>query len=85
MIDLDWIISKIRENDYIFSQHADEERMNDNLMIFEIEESILHGSILESYPKDKRGSSCLVVGFTKSGKPLHTLLHRLNTLKDRSL
>jgi len=54
-------------------------------MIFEIEESILHGSILESYPKDKRGSSCLVVGFTKSGKPLHTLLHRLNTLKDRSL
>ena len=47
--------------------------MNDNLMISEIEESIFDGSILESYPDDKRGASCLVVGFTKDGKPIHVV------------
>ncbi len=65
MIKLDWIISKVEDSDYIFSQHADKERMNDNLMIFEVEDSIFNSIILESYPEDKRGSSCLVVGFTK--------------------
>ena len=73
MINLEWIVSKVTTDDYILSQHADEERMNDNLMISEIEESIMGGSILESYPEDKRGSSCLIVGFTKQGKPIHTV------------
>jgi len=71
MLDISWIISKIKDNSYVLSEHADNERMNDNLMISEIEESITNGSVLESYPDDKRGSSCLVVGFTKEGKPLH--------------
>ncbi|MCH9740358.1 MAG: DUF4258 domain-containing protein [Epsilonproteobacteria bacterium] len=73
MIDLEWIVSKVEADDYIFSRHADEERMNDSLMISEVEESMFNGSILESYPEDKRGSSCLVVGFTKQGKPIHTV------------
>ena len=73
MIELDWIVSQIEKDDYIFSQHADKERMNDNLMIYEVEESIISGTILESYPNDKRGSSCLVVGFTKQGKPIHSV------------
>lgn len=45
--------------------------MNDNLMIFEID-----GSLLESYPDDRRGGSCLVVGFTKKGKPIHSVCGR---------
>ena len=73
MIDIDWIISSIKEDKYILSQHADDERMDDNLTIHEIEESIINGFILESYPEDKRGYSCLVVGFTASGKPLHVI------------
>ena len=71
MITMDWIISKVKEDDYLYSGHADDERLNDNLMVYEIEDSILGGKILESYPNDKRGSSCLVVGFTKIGKPMH--------------
>ena len=71
MINMAWIISKVKEDNYILSEHADTERMNDDLMIYEIEESLSDGLILESYPDDKRGGSCLVVGFTKDGKPLH--------------
>lgn len=70
---LDWIISCIKKENYFFSQHADEERMNDNLTVIEIEESLLQGSVLEVYPNDERGSSCLVVGFTQEGKPIHTV------------
>jgi hypothetical protein len=73
MINIEWIVSKIYNDDYVFSQHADKERMNDDLMIFEVEESMIAGSILESYPDDKRGDSCLVVGFTKLGKPIHSV------------
>lgn len=73
MIELNWIISCIRADKYYFSAHADNERMNDDLFISEVEASILNGSILESYPDDKRGSSCLVVGFTKEGKPIHSV------------
>ena len=73
MMDIKWIISSVEKENYFFFQHADKERMNDNLLIFEIEESICAGSILESYEDDARGSSCLVVGFTKNGIPVHTV------------
>ena len=45
--------------------------MNDNLMISDVEEALLSGRILENYPEDKRGESCLVVGFSDSGVPVH--------------
>lgn len=45
--------------------------MNDDLMISDVEEAILSGRILENYPEDKRGESCLVVGFSDSGVPIH--------------
>ena len=61
MIDIDWIVSSIKREEYIFSEHADKERMNDNLMITEVEEAIIKGSILEVYPDDKRGYSCFNV------------------------
>jgi len=68
---IDTIWQKIKNEDYYFSQHGDDERKNDNLTILEIEEAILNGKILELYEDDKRGKSCLVVGFTNSGKPIH--------------
>ncbi len=61
----------IKSENYYFSQHSDDERKNDNLTIKEVEEAILNGKILESYKNDKRGESCLVVGFTNLGKPIH--------------
>ncbi len=38
---INWIISKIKENDYLSSKHADDERLDVNLMISEIEEVIV--------------------------------------------
>jgi hypothetical protein len=34
-------------------------------------EAILSGDIIEEYPEDKYGPSCLILGKTKMGRPLH--------------
>ena len=64
---------KISSEHYFLSRHADVERKNDNLTLIEIEEAILNGIVLETYPEDKRGESCLTVGFATSGKPIHVV------------
>ena len=71
MLDIVWIQSRIREGQYYFSRHGDQERQNDNLTLVEIEEALLSGLLLEQYEDTGRGESCLVVGFTAQGKPLH--------------
>lgn len=37
----------------------------------EVEEALTNGMILEQYEDKGRGESCLVVGFTNFGKPVH--------------
>jgi hypothetical protein len=71
MFDIVWIQNKVREGRYYFSRHGDQERQNDNLTVAEVEEALLTGRVLEQYEDTGRGESCLVVGFTESGKPLH--------------
>lgn len=73
MFDIKWIQDRIRKDEYYFSRHGDQERQNDNLTISEVEEALLNGMILEQYEDTGRGESCLVVGFTNSGKPIHTV------------
>lgn len=73
MIELNWIIEHVKAEEYYFSQHADQERQNENLTISEIEEALLNGRLLESYKNTGRGGSCLVVGFTDQGIPIHVI------------
>lgn len=73
MFEIEWIKDKVRKGEYYFSKHADQERQNDNLMIEEVEEVLLLGRILEQYEDTGRGKSCLVVGFTNAGKPIHVV------------
>jgi len=71
MISLDWIRDCIHTNRYLVSKHGDQERQNDNLTMLDLEEALNGGKILEQYEDTGRGESCLVVGFTQSGKPIH--------------
>ena len=38
----------------------------------EVEDVVLHGEILEDYPDDVRGHSCLLIG-TPQGRPVHVV------------
>ena len=73
-MDLKEIRRLIREGKYEFSFHAQQERLEENLDIQEIEEAVVsQGEILEEYPDDPRGESCLVLGFARA-HPIHVVL-----------
>ncbi len=74
MIELDWIKQCVRAETYFYSAHADKERLADNLVLIEVEEAIQNGIILEQYADTGRGASCLLVGFTNLGKPVHIVI-----------
>ncbi|GAB3711394.1 hypothetical protein GCM10027592_48910 [Spirosoma flavus] len=79
MIDIDWVKSCVNIQEYLYSAHADKERLADNLTLLEVEEAILNGIILEQYVDTGRGVSCLVAGFTTEGKPVHIVVGRRNS------
>ena len=79
MISIAWIRERVSKSEYYFSRHGDQERQNDNLTIIEVEEALLTGRILEHYDDTGRGTSCLVVGFSDNGKPVHIVCGRRDT------
>ena len=69
-MDIFYIRTKIRKQDYDLSSHAHRERQEEQITTAEIEKALLAGDIIEKYPKDERGESCLVAAKVES-KPLH--------------
>ncbi len=66
------IRSKIRRRQYEFSKHAVDQTLLRDIAVGELEEAIANRSeIIEDYPDDKYGPSCLILGFTEAGRPLH--------------
>ena len=41
------------------------------ISVAEVREAIAAGEVIEDYPDDKYGPSCLIFGTTQSGRPLH--------------
>ena len=70
---IDEIRQLIREGRYEISIHAQQERLEDDLDVEEIEQAVLDGELLEEYPNDPRGPSCLVGGQAEA-KPIHVVL-----------
>jgi len=68
---LDGIRHKVGRGLYELSQHAADQAIKRQITIDEVEQAIAAGEIIENYPDDKYGPSCLVLGFTRSERPLH--------------
>jgi hypothetical protein len=43
-----------------------------------IERAIETGTLIESYPNDPRGPSCLILGHPLEGRPLHVVCGKLD-------
>lgn len=66
------IREKILRRQYEFSKHAVDQSIIRSIRVDELEEAMSSKcSIIEDYPGDKYGPSCLILGFTKVGRPLH--------------
>lgn len=68
---LDEIRTKIRNNQFEFSQHATDQSIIRHISVQELREAIEDSEIIEDYPNDKYDPSCLILGFTQSKRPLH--------------
>ena len=69
---IDEIRIKIRTRQYEFSKHAVDQTIIREISVTELEEAIDGRSeIIEDYPEDKYGPSCLILGITETGRPLH--------------
>jgi hypothetical protein len=72
-MDIQEIRQLIRQGAYELSMHAQQERLAEDLDVTEIEEAITQGEMLEAYPHDPRGESCLILGYAGI-KPVHAVL-----------
>ena len=76
-MDIETIRDKIQSGKYIVSfTHTEKIRLR-KINIEDIEQAISGGTIIEPYPDDPRGASCLILGFTEKVRPLHIVCGRL--------
>jgi hypothetical protein len=69
---LEEIQTKILRRQYEFSKHAVDQSIVRDISVAEMEEAISGRiEVVEDYPDDNYGPSCLILGFTKAGRPLH--------------
>lgn len=55
----------------VLTAHASARAIERKIRAHEIVEAVVEGAVIEDYPNDKYGPSCLVLGYTASGRPLH--------------
>ena len=65
------IRSKFAKEMFEFSRHAADQTILREITVDEMRQTVKSGKIIETYPDDKYGPSCLLFGFSKSGRPLH--------------
>lgn len=68
---VDEIRAKFEAGAFEFSRHATDQSILRVIAVDEIRQAIAVGEIIEDYPDDKYGPSCLILGFTKANRPLH--------------
>ena len=68
---IDEIRDRIARGLFEFSQHAVDQSITRHIHVQELREAIAVGEVVEDYPDDKYGPSCLVFGVTLMNRPLH--------------
>lgn len=69
---LDDIRQKILQRQYELSKHAVDQSIMRDISMAEVEQAIsTRSEVIEDYPDDKYGPSCLILGFTTAGRPVH--------------
>ena len=70
-MDIKFIQDKVLKREYFWRQHAIERSIERAIAEESIAEVIFKGEIIEEYPDDKYGPSCLIFGRTRQGRPIH--------------
>jgi hypothetical protein len=65
------IAQSVKQGRYRYTVHGANQRIARQLTRTDIEDAIQSGEIIEDYPEHHYGPCCLILGFTRSGRPLH--------------
>ncbi len=66
------IRAKVERRQYEYSKNAVDQSIIRDISVAEVEDAIAGRSeVIEDYPQDKYGPSCLILGYTQAGRPLH--------------
>jgi hypothetical protein len=68
---LDEVRRQLSAGEFSFSRHAFKRVVERNIGEQEIRQAGLRAEMIEHYPDDKYSPSCLLLGFSQSGRPLH--------------
>ncbi len=68
---IDEIREKIEAEQFEFSKHAVDQSIIRRISVQKIREIFADAEVIEDYPEDKYGPSCLIMGKTREGRPLH--------------
>ena len=71
ILKIEEIRRKITSNEFEFSKHAVDQSILRQIRVHEIKEVIANGQLIENYPTDKYGPSCLICGLTQTGRVIH--------------
>ena len=72
------LLNRVREaaaKEVLFLPHAVRQMLKPERMITtaEVRRVIAHGELVEEYPEDARGHSCLLLGYGEKKRPLHVV------------
>jgi hypothetical protein len=65
------IREKVADGRFELSRHAADQSIKRGISVSELREALPTAEVIEDYPEDKYGPSCLVFGRTLAGRPLH--------------
>ena len=65
------IREKIEIDLFEFSKHAVDQSIIRHISVKDVRRVIANGTIIENYPEDKYGPSCLIFGMTAEKRPIH--------------
>jgi Domain of unknown function (DUF4258) len=71
MKSLETILRELTQGEFEFSRHAFKRTVERNISELEIRQAGAQAQIIEDYPDDKYSPSCLLLGFTVEGRPIH--------------
>jgi len=68
-------IKIVAKTKIIYTDHAFDEMNSEKEIITkdEIRNILFDGEIIENYPEDKRGHSCLIFGYSFKNRPIHVV------------
>jgi hypothetical protein len=76
---LDDLRVRLADGDFTFSRHAFVRSVERNISDDEIREAGRQAVLIENYPTDKYSPSCLLLGWSDAGRPLHLQVSRAET------